>query len=473
MARYAQALGRHALVFGGAQVVGRNGRGIFKVGAADLHRAAAGGVEVADTGGECREAVQRLAKRVQRQRLYVVLQIGVLQLRAAACESAQLRGCHAHGAGAVQQVFPANTQLAKARGGQGVERGGIADFVDRANLQMVLQIGADARQVMHHRNAFGMQYIGRANARQLQQLGRVDGPGADNHFFGGSDVLHAVARPHIHAGAAHRAIGLFFGDQAHGLRHGPHLKIGAAIALGAQKGFGGVPAQAVFLVDLKVAHAFVVARVEVGRGGNARLLRRFGERIQDVPTQALLFHAPFALAAVQRSKAGILRLAFIEPPVAFVALEGGQHVVPVPGVVAGQVGPLVVVTRLATHVNHAVDAGATAQCFATGVAQAAAIEAGVGLRLVEPVGARVADAVQIPHRDVDPVVVVFAPGLQQQHPHIAVCAQAVAEQGACSAAPNDDVVECGFAHGVRSPGGQQASGVGLLQAFWRAGAVCR
>ncbi len=49
----------------------------------------------------------------------------------------------------------------------------------------------------------------------------------------------------------------------------------------------------------------------------------------------------------------------------------------------------------------------------------------------------------------DPVVVVFAPGFQQQHAHIAVCAQAVAEQSTCGSAPNNDVVECGFAHGVR------------------------
>lgn len=44
-----------------------------------------------------REAVQRLAKGVQRQRLHVVLQIGVRQIRAAAREGAKLRGGHAQG----------------------------------------------------------------------------------------------------------------------------------------------------------------------------------------------------------------------------------------------------------------------------------------------------------------------------------------------------------------------------------------
>jgi hypothetical protein len=78
-------------------------------------------------------------------------------------------------------------------------------------------------------------------------------------------------------------------------------------------------------------------------------------------------------------------------------------------------GPLVVVARLAAHVDHAVDAAAAAQRLAARVAQRAAVQAGVGLGVVEPVGARVADAVQVAHRDVDPVVVVLAAGLDQQH----------------------------------------------------------
>jgi hypothetical protein len=68
-----------------------------EVGALDLHRAAAGGVEVADAGGEGREAVQRLAKGVQRQRLHVVFDVGVgwsalLRVKAPSCEGAMLMG---------------------------------------------------------------------------------------------------------------------------------------------------------------------------------------------------------------------------------------------------------------------------------------------------------------------------------------------------------------------------------------------
>jgi hypothetical protein len=137
----------------------------------------------------------------------------------------------------------------------------------------------------------------------------------------------------------------------------------------------------------------------------------------------------------------------VQAPVVLVAAEGGQHVVPAPGVVAGDLCPLLVVARLAAHVDHAVDAAAAAQRLAARVAQLAAVQARVGLGLVEPVGARVADAVEVAHGDVDPVVVVLAAGLHEQHAVLGVGGQAVGQQGAGRAAADDDVVEGGVAHG--------------------------
>jgi hypothetical protein len=53
------------------------------------------------------------------------------------------------------------------------------------------------------------------------------------------------------------------------------------------------------LVDVEVAHAEVVAAVEVVGQRNARLLRRGLEGIQHVPAQALLLDAPFAAVAME------------------------------------------------------------------------------------------------------------------------------------------------------------------------------
>ena len=317
---------------------------------------------------------------------------------------------------------------------------------------MVLQIGTHAGQVVHHVNAVLAQQRCGPDARELQQLRRVHGACAQHHLAGGVGGHHLVAVPHLHAGAAAAAIGLGFDDELRRLCAGPHFKVGPPIAGGAQEGLGRVPAPAAFLVHLEVAHAFVGAAVEVVGGGNAGFLGGLGKGVQHIPAQALLFHAPFAGAAggfvaVQAFEVFIDALGLVQPPVVFVAAEVGQHVVPTPAVIARQLGPLVVVARLAAHVDHAVDAAAAAQRLAARVAQGAAVQACVGLGVVQPVGARVANAIQVAHGDVDPVVVVLAAGLDQQHAVAAVCAQAVAQQGACGAAADDDVVKLGVAHG--------------------------
>ena len=105
---------------------------------------------------------------------------------------------------------------------------------------------------------------------------------------------------------------------------------------------------------------------------------------------------------------------FIGPlVVVFMQLEVGQAVFPAPGGIAQQFAPLVVVAGLAAHVDHAVDTAAAPQRLAARVTQRSAIEAGIRLGVVKPVGARVADAIQVTDGDVDPVVVVFAAGLYQ------------------------------------------------------------
>jgi hypothetical protein len=54
------------------------------------------------------------------------------------------------------------------------------------DLEVVLQVLAHAGQVVHHVDAERAQLVGRSDPRDLQQLGRVDGPAAEHH----------LARPH-------------------------------------------------------------------------------------------------------------------------------------------------------------------------------------------------------------------------------------------------------------------------------------
>ena len=84
--RHAQRVSGDFAVGVGAQVVGRYRRRIAKVRRADVDRAPAGRVQVANAGCHGIEGVQRRAEGVQAKRLHVVLDIGVGLLRVAACE---------------------------------------------------------------------------------------------------------------------------------------------------------------------------------------------------------------------------------------------------------------------------------------------------------------------------------------------------------------------------------------------------
>jgi len=60
--------------------------------------------------------------------------------------------------------------------------------------------------------------------------------------------------------------------------------------------------------------------------------------------------------------------------VVFVEFEVGQALIPAPLRVVSDGRPLVVIARLAAHVNHAVDAAATPQHFTAGVSQCSAVQ---------------------------------------------------------------------------------------------------
>ena len=111
--------------------------------------------------------------------------------------------------------------------------------------------------------------------------------------------------------------------------------------------------------------------------------------------------------------------------VVLVQLEIGEAVVPAPLRVTRGVCPALVIARLAAHINHAVDAAATAQGFATRINQASAVEPGFGLGFEHPVGTRVADAIKITHRDMNPVVIITQSRFDQQYSLGRVGAQAV------------------------------------------------
>ena len=134
-----------------------------------------------------------------------------------------------------------------------------------------------------------------------------------------------------------------------------------------------------------------------------------------------------------------MKLAFTTVMV-FHALIQRQEIFPAPTGIA-QRCPAIVVCALAAHINHAVDRRTAAQHATTRITELATIQSGISLSAVTPIGARVADAVQIANGDMDPVPVILAAGLKQQHTIFRIGRQAISQYTACRACTNDDVIK--------------------------------
>ena len=212
-----------------------------------------------------------------------------------------------------------------------------------------------------------------------------------------------------------------------------------------QEALRRAPPDAAPLVDLEIAGPLVVAGVEIRRAGNAEFLCGILEGVEHRPGQPLALHPPLAACPVQRRGAGV---------VVFRLPEEGQHVVPAPAAIP-QLPPMVVVGSLAAHVDHAVDRRAAPQHLAAGVVQGPAVETGFRLGLHHPVGAGIAHALEIPDRNIDPMVAVAAAGFEQQHPVSRIGAQPVRQHAPRRPRPHDDEVvvsaELGRTHRLSSP----------------------
>ena len=90
----------------------------------------------------------------------------------------------------------------------------------------------------------------------------------------------------------------------------------------------------------------------------------------------------------------------------FMGFEIRKRVLPRPAVIAGDFRPSVIIPRLAAHIDHAVDRGAAAQDPAARIALHTIVKARIGLCVIHPICARIANAIQIAHGDVNPWVAV-------------------------------------------------------------------
>src|SRR6516165_5175962 len=94
-------------------------------------------------------------------------------------------------------------------------------------------------------------------------------------------------------------------------------------------------------------------------------------------------------------------------------LEIGQYSFVRPAAVA-ELGPGVVVERIAAHVDHAVDRARSAEGLAARDWDRAAVQFGLGLGGKPPIVARTIEELHEARRDADPHRIIGWPGFQQQ-----------------------------------------------------------
>lgn len=289
---------------------------------------------------------------------------------------------------------------------------------------MILEIATDPGQLVDDPGAEPLQQVPRADPGALQQARRTDRAGAQDDLAARLEALLA-ALPTDRQGPGAAVL------EEHSLDFGmgQNRQVGA-LGDAAQEAFRGIPAHPAALVDLEVAAAFVVATVEILDAGDAGLRRRLLEGIEQLPGEPLAFYPPFAAGAVHFAGPGEMVL---HPA------EQRQQLSPAPARIAfGH--PLVVVAGLATHVDHAIDRGASSEHLAARVLQGTTVEPGDLVGVEAPVGTRVADAVEVADGNVDPGIVVRAAGFQQQDTVGRVGGKPVGQQAAGRSGANDEVV---------------------------------
>ena len=356
----------------------------------------------------------------------VQLQIGCRLGRAAADEATRLCVVGGEHAGAAAAPVHHTARNAHRRLGRHAEQVlEVRRVVQQHHVGVVVQVLAHARQIVHHGNAVLLQLRARANAREHQQLGRQQRPGAEQHFARGAHFLQLPTLAVLHA---HRTAALH--QHPRGLRAGDDLQVRPA-QVRREVALGGAVAFPILVGDLVQAHAFLVWPVEVQVVRVARLHPGVHKALAHAVRRAQVGHVEGPALPVQGAADAF---------VVFGTHKVGQHIGPAPaGVALG--GPVVVVGRLATHVNHGVDRAAAAQHLAPGLVAAPAVEPRLRHRALAPTV-----ELQPRHRGqpcgaVDQHAAVGRSGFQQAHPHGGVLRQTPCQHGPGRAPAHHDVVE--------------------------------
>src|ERR1039458_2552764 len=251
---------------------------------------------------------------------------------------------------------------------------------------------------MHQRNLVPRQQFGRPHARELQQLRRLNGAGAEYHFMRRPRLLLPLGGDKLYADRP-----LAFKQHPRRPRFGDHPQIGAFFRR-AQIADCGAAAPAVARVYMEIADSLLALGVEIIVARMAGLLGRFDEgvaqlvRLGQAPDGERPAHAVESVRAVLE---------------VFRFLEIGQHLGVSPAAVA-QTRPALEILALTAYVDQTVDRARSAQALTPRLDDAPVIELGFGLALEHPVVARIGEQLAIAQRYMDPGIGIAQSRLEQQ-----------------------------------------------------------
>ena len=306
-----------------------------------------------------------------------------------------------------------------------VKRDGLAAGDLKVELQVILQVLAHTRQLAHHVDAVGGELVSRADARQHQQLGRIDRTGAQDHLAPCAHLVKEAAAPITDADRPTP-----FEQYARGERVRAHRQVAPAHRR-TQVGIRGAAAPAAAHGHVQVPESFLLKAVHVGGQRVAGLPPRLQPgRVQRVGEKPA--------ARLERAIAAAVLIASLGA--AFRALEVRQHILIAPA--GGAFGlPALEVERVAAHVHQPVDRGGPAEHLAARGVQSAAIQVRLRLGVVAPVVARHVHRNRQRAGHLDPRRAVRAAVLEHQYAVLAVLGETIRQHAARGAGADDQVVD--------------------------------
>ncbi|CCK06833.1 protein of unknown function DUF140 [Cronobacter sakazakii 696] len=310
---------------------------------------------------------------VNRHRQEVVLNVRPGELFTAADKPAAFKVVAGADTGAVKQPLRADFRLIPPFQRR-VERNRLFTFVLQIHLQVILQIFADARQIMHHRNIKLFQQFRITDAGTLEDLRRGDSTRAEQHFTARMNLLRRVAGT-VKIRHTHRAFVLK--KNAVGCGMGDDFQV-RALFRGIQIAARGAGAAALRRDEaIHRAEAFLLIAVQIVGTRITRLHACFyHRREQRVVAWLAGGDADRSVAAVVVVRADIARFRFTVI---------GQAVEIGPALKARLLRPIVEVHRVAAHIAHAVNQRRATEALAAPALHAAIIHVRLRLGFIGPV----------------------------------------------------------------------------------------